>query len=226
MLTYRAVIQAGDTRRALDAVTSRSRYGDWLMDESNWTKPSLRIRGADQLPLGAYEVDEKLNIQLAMPLLKLADALPNLGNIHTIWLFNVFFCALNIGLIYLILRALQYSDRVAVLVSISAGLGTNLWAYSQTFFREPLTSFFILVAFLLLQIGHGRPARQYPLFLALAALGMLLAIETKYSALMALPAPDYLCYPSYSARPQESGAAPVDCHFGRVAAPPAHADAA
>ncbi len=203
MLSYRAVIQAGDTRRAFDAVTSRSRYGDWLMDESNWTKPALRIRGADQLPLGAYEVDEKLNIQLAMPLLKLADALPNLGNIHTVWFFNVFFCALNVGLVYLILRALQYGDRAAVLVSLSAGLGTNLWAYSQTFFREPLTTFFILVALLIIQIGHSRTLRQYPLFLALAAVGLRLAIETKYSALMALPAPIIFALPAIARTPEK-----------------------
>ena len=188
MLTYRAVIQAGDTRRALDAVTSLSRYGDWLMDEANWVKPALRIREADDLPLGEYDVDEKLNIQLALPLLRIAEILPLLGNIHTVWLFNVFVCALNVGLIYLILRALHFDDLVSVVVAITAGLGTNLWAYSQTFFREPLTSCFILFALLMLQLARERSRLHFLAFLALAVAGYLLALETKYSALLALPA--------------------------------------
>ena len=188
MLTYRAVIQAGDTRRALDAVTSLSRYGDWLMDEANWVKPALLIREADDLPLGEYDVDEKLNIQLALPLLRIAEILPRLGNIHTVWLFNVFVCALNVGLVYMILRALHFDDLVSVVVSITAGLGTNLWAYSQTFFREPLTSFFILFALLMLQLARERSRLKLLAFLALALMGYWLALETKYSALLALPA--------------------------------------
>ena len=134
MLTYRALIQAGDTRRAFDAVTSYARYGDWLMDETNWLKLPFRIQDSDDLPLGEYDVAERLNILLATPLLRIAEAIPRLGNIHTVWLFNVVITALNAGLVYLILRSMSFSDRVAATVAASAGIGTNFWAYSQTFF--------------------------------------------------------------------------------------------
>ena len=119
MLTYRAVIQSGDTRRALDAVTSYVRYGDWLMDETSWIKLPFRIRESTALPLGEYRVDERLNILLAGPLLRIAEMLPRLGNIHTVWLFNVIITSLNVGLVYLILRAMSYADTVAVTVAIS-----------------------------------------------------------------------------------------------------------
>ena len=142
MLTYRAVIQSGDTLRALDAVTSLARYGDWLMDESNWFKPSLRIRENNELPLSEYEVKERLNIQLALPLLKIAETLPRLGVIHTVWLFNAFVTALIAGLLYLLVIALDFPDAVAVLVAISAGIGSNLWAYSQTFFSRTVIRLF------------------------------------------------------------------------------------
>ena len=188
LLSYRAVIQAGDTRRALDAVTSLARYGDWLMDESNWVKPPLRIREADSLPLSQYEVEERLNIQLALPLLRLAETLPRLGNIHTVWLLNILICALNCGLIYLILRQMRYGDAVAISVAVSAGIGTNLWAYSQTFFREPMAAFFILAALLTLQIGRHRRFIVWLASLILSALCLLAAADTKYSALLALPA--------------------------------------
>lgn len=188
MLTYRASIQSGDTLRALDAATSLSRHGDWLMDESNWFKPSLRIREKNDLPLSEYDVEERLNIRLALPLLKIAETLPRLGVIHTVWLFNAFVTALIAGLLYLLIIALDFSDFPAVLVAISAGIGTNLWAYSQTFFREPLSALFILLALLSIQLGRNRPLTQRILSLIIAGLSIYLAYLTKYSAALAIPA--------------------------------------
>lgn len=188
MLTYRALIQSGDTRRALDAVTSYARYGDWRMDETSWVKLPFRIRETTALPLGEYRVEERLNIVLAGPLLRLAEAIPRLGNIHTVWLFNIIVTSLSVGLVYLILRAMSFADAVAVIVAISAGLGTNLWAYSQTFFREPLTAFFILFALLALQCGQRAGKGGRIISLLFAAIGVYLAYLTKYSALLAVPA--------------------------------------
>lgn len=197
MLTYRAVIQSGDTLRALDAVTSLSRHGDWLMDESNWFKPSLRIREANALPLSEYEVEDRLNVQLALPLLKLADSLPRLGAIHTVWLFNAFVTALITGLLYLLVVALQFDDAVGALVAISAGIATNLCAYSQTFFREPLSALFILLALVAIQLGRNRPLAQRMLSAIVAGLGLYLAYLTKYSAALAIPAALVFALPEF-----------------------------
>lgn len=205
MLSYRSVVQSGDTLRALDAVTSLSRYGDWLMDESNWFKPSLRIREQNPLPLSEYEVEERLNIWLALPLLKVAEALPNLGVIHTVWLFNAFVTALIVGLLYLLVVALYFSDAVAVLAAVSAGVGSNLWAYSQTFFREPLSAFFIVLALLALQIGRRRRLSQRILSLAVAAACLYLAYQTKYSAALALPAAIAFALPEIRTPPRSLG---------------------
>ena len=187
MLTYRGAIQSGDTLRALDAVTSQARYGDWLMDESSWFKPALIIREEARLPLQDYDVEERLNVQLAVPLLRLAETLPRLGNIHTVWLFNVFVTSLIVGLIYYFVRALEFSDGAAAVVAISAGIGTILWAYSQTFFREPLSALFILAALLLIQHGRHRKPIIRLLSLAFAAAGLYLAYLTKFSSAFAIP---------------------------------------
>ena len=188
MLTYRGLIQSGDTRRALDALSSFVRYGDWLMDETNWIKLPFRIRESAALPLGEYRVDERLHILLASPLLRLAEALPQLGNIHTVWLFNVIISALTAGFIYLLLRAIGNANSVAAVVAISAGLGTNLWAYSQTFFRDPLTSFFIMAALLALQLGAARSSGGRAICYLVAVIATILAVATKFSALFAVPA--------------------------------------
>ena len=188
MLTYRAVIQSGDTLRALDAVTSQARHDDWLMDESNWFKPALVVREDSELPLREYDVEERLNVQLALPLLRLADWLPRLGNIHTVWLFNVFVASLSVGLIFCLARALNFSATAATIVALTAGLGTNLWAYSQTFFREPLSALFILAALLSLRLGQSRSAALRLLSLLAAGASLYLAYQTKHSAIFAIPA--------------------------------------
>ena len=188
MLTFRGAIQTGDTLRALDAVTSQARYGDWLMDESNYTQPALIIRDDMKLPLSEYDVEERLNIVLAQPLLKLADWLPRLGALHSVWLLNIFATALIVGLLYCMARAMQAGEAGAALLAFSAAAGTNLWSYAQTFFREPLSALFVLAAFYMIQLGIGRSARGRCLCLALAAGMMCLALLTKLSTLMALPA--------------------------------------
>lgn len=198
MLTYRALIQAGDTRRAFDAVTSYVRYGDWLMDETNWLKLPFRIQESDAFPLGEYDVEERLHILLASPLLRIAEALPRLGNIHTVWLFNVIITSLNVGFVYLILRSMSFSDLVAVTVAASAGISTNFWAYSQTFFREPLAAFFILAALLALQVGHGLSVGGRAISIFFAAISLFLAIETKSSAIFALPAVIVFALPKWN----------------------------
>ena len=187
MLTFRGAIQTGDTLRALDALTSQARYGDWLMDESSSSQPALVIRDAMKLPLREYDVEERLNILLAQPLLELADWL-RLGAIHSVWLFNAFVTALIVGLLYCLARSMQVGEAAAAVVAISAALGTNLWSYSQTFFREPLSALFLLAGFAMIQLGIGRRTRARALCLALAAASMALAMLTKLSTLMALPA--------------------------------------
>ncbi len=187
LLSYRATIQTGDALRSLDATTSFLRFGDWLMDESSWSKPAHRVRAASPLPLSEYDVDERLHILLAAPLLKLAEAVPRLGNIHTVWLFNIIVTAASASLLYLIVRQLSYERAPAVLVALSAGLGSNLWAYSQTFFREPLAMFFLLLACYAVLLGSGAPKRRRLLSLAAASGCITLAALTKYSALLALP---------------------------------------
>ncbi len=188
LLSFRAVIQSGDTLRTFDAMTSYARYGDWLLDESGWTELPLRIHQTDELPLREYGVVERLQAKLALPLLRMAQSLPRLGNIHAVWLFNVVVSALTIALIFLLARALGYHDATALLVAISSGLATNLWAYSQALFREPLAAFFLILTLLCLQIGRRRIWWLRLLGWLCAAGALLLATQVKYSAALALPA--------------------------------------
>ena len=188
LLSYRASIQSGDTLRALDTLTSLSRFNSWHLDESTWFKPPHTIRDRFPLPIHIYDVEENLNLRLALPLLKLAESVPRLGNIHTVWLFNVIIAALTAGLIYLTVRAFDYGDWAALAVAAAAGLATSLWAYSQTFLREPLAGFFILLALFCIQSGRRRGRRGQIIGSGAGAAALFLAYATKSSAVIAAPA--------------------------------------
>jgi len=188
VLSFRARIESGDTLRALDALTSQARYDDWLMDESVWFKYIFRVRDRSDLPLTPYDVEERLNLQLAEPLLQLAQSIPRLGNIHTVWLFNIIVTSLNVGLVFLIIRSLGYSEFIGLGVALTAGLATNMWAYSQTFFREPLVSFFVLLAILAIQIGRNRGIMGWIISIPLTVILLILGYLTKFSAIMIIPA--------------------------------------
>jgi len=188
LLCYRANIQSGDSLRALDALTSQARYGDWLLDESNWFKAPLIIRAAQALPLSEYDVEERLMLQLARPLLLLAQSLPRLGTIHSVWLFNIIVCTLLTGLLYLMACEWGADSGVAALVAVSAALSSNFFAYSQTFFREPLAAFFVLLALYALQRGQRGTAGWRVASIITATLVLFCAYHSKHSTLLALPA--------------------------------------
>ena len=138
LLTYRARIESGDTLRAMDALTSQSRFGDWLMDESTWFKPPLRVREHHNLPLSGFDVEERLQLNLALPLLQLAEFLPRMGNIHVVWLFNILVTGLMAGLITLILRAFGYADMVGIVCGLECRLRDKpLGIQSNVFPRIP-----------------------------------------------------------------------------------------
>ena len=200
LLTYRGRIESGDTLRAMDALTSLSRFGDTLMDESTWFKPPLRIRADLEWPLSEFDVEERLQLRLALPLLKLAETLPDIGNIHAVWLFNIIVTSLSVGVIYLMLRSLEFGGEAALLVALSAAFSTNLWAYSQTFFREPLVGLFLMAALFLIQVARRYPPPIHALGVAAGLFCFGLAVLTKSSALFAAPAILVFALPVFSPR--------------------------
>ncbi|MEO1440402.1 MAG: hypothetical protein AAFV33_08350, partial [Chloroflexota bacterium] len=145
MLTYSGRMGFTDTRFMFDATESLVRDGDFLLDLTNGERRfwdyEEPLPNTPLVPVNA----EPLQMVLAAPLYLLADALPRVGYVHAVWLFNVLVSALAVGVFYLYALQLGYNERTAIVTGLLFAFGTNLWAYSKTFFQEPLTLLLILL---------------------------------------------------------------------------------
>ncbi len=133
---------------------------------------------------------EPMHPMLAAPLFLIAQALPGIGLVHTVWLFNILVTALTAGTLYAYGLALGYRAHVAALVALIFGLGTIAWPYSRTFFREPLFTWFgLLSAYLIVRVRQELTAGRRPvLTLTLLALVLAGALLSKEVTLLLLPA--------------------------------------
>jgi hypothetical protein len=186
LITYSGRIESGDTGRFVDAVSSFVDYGDFSLDQWSWQFPPQFFDKALQYPLTNAAV-EPLQVFLAAPLYALAKIIPGVGLVHAIYLLNVVVCALAGCVLFLYALALGYQERTAALAALAFGVGTAIFPYSKTFFREPLALLLLLTCGLLVERLRGGGYRSLLLMLGVAvAVGALLL--TKASALLALPA--------------------------------------
>lgn len=196
-ITYSGRIESGDTARYLDAVSSLTDHGDLLLDGSADQFPPQRFDPANPLPLEQVEV-EPLQVVLAAPLDWLAQTF-SLGRVHTVYLFNVIVMALaGMGLSAYALM-LGYAPRTAFVMALLFGVTTAVFAYSKTFFREPLTLLMLLACAYALE--RWRTSGYRAVVWGIAALLALIAVVlSKASAVMALPALVVIVLPALSLR--------------------------
>ena len=140
-----------------------------------------------------------MQIVMAAPLYLLAEAIPGIGLVHTVYLLNIFVCAATGVLIFLYALTLDYDMRVGSLGAVLFGLGSIAWPYSKTFFREPLVMLFLLAVALCLEKWRRSRYRQLHWFL-LALLAGVAATTSKITAVVGVPALMIVVVPALSAR--------------------------
>lgn len=198
LVTYSGRIESGDTLALFDALGSLVQQGDLLLDLSVSDHPPTPGPNADLYPLKRYS-DEPLPLVLAMPLYALSYALPGIGLVHSVWLFNALVTALTGGVFFVYALVLGYSERTALAGALLLGLTTINWVYSQTFFREPLLALLLLLAALLSERWRAGGYRSWRLAASMA-LVMAAAWLTKEAAVMALPGLAIVLLPAAPAR--------------------------
>ncbi len=186
-LTYSGQWLSNDEIFLFDAAESLARRGNVRLSlASNLWLPR-------EYPLGEQPftppVDaEPLHVVAAAALFALADAIPGVGLLHTVWLLNVLVVAASGAVFFLYARLLGYRESVALAGALLYGLGTIVWPYSKVFFREPLALLLLFSAALCLHAWRlcARNRRGWS-WLGGFALLYFLALLTKEAALLSIP---------------------------------------
>lgn len=185
MLVYSGNIESGDSKLLLNATGSFYRFGDFRVDLMMSERLPATFDPTADHPLLAVNA-EPLPIILASGLYALANAVPGLGLVHTVWIFNILVVALAACVLYLYVQALNYDARTALWAALAFGLTTIVVPYSKTFFREPLTLLTILLAAYTAE--RARASGYRVTWLAGLALTVGVMLLTRAAAAFALPA--------------------------------------
>lgn len=188
MLTYSGRSISSDELRVMDGITSFYHFGDWLLDETAYLSVPDPIDEASRYPLHPLPSDERSAAWLALPLYALAHAVPALGMMHMVWLLNVFTMALAGCVVFGMARALGYARTTALIAALAFGLGTLVWPYSKTLFRDPLLLLWLSLAALGVLNARAQAGKLRWGWVGLAIAAFALAALTKVAAWFALPA--------------------------------------
>lgn len=184
-LTFNGAAISSDELFLFDATESLARRGDMRMNFLNDVH-SPQLLAEVRPPVADVEPLQPL---LAVPLFRLAEVLPGIGLMHTVWLFNLLVTALTAGVLFAYGLALDYRPRAAAIVALLYGVGTIAWPYSRTFFREPLfTLLALLSGLLMLRLRLALSAGERPWA---TAIGLVIAFAgalfSKEAAFLLLP---------------------------------------
>ncbi len=194
--TYSGRIESGDTLTLFNATGSVVDFGDVLLDKTSADNPPFTTTPPSFYPLASAEV-EPVQLLLTAPLYWLAEHIPGIGLVHAVWFFNIFICTAIVIAFYFYSLALGYRPLVGVTAALILGLGTILWPYSKTFFREPLACLFILLAALSMERWRGKQYRSIVYFLV-SAVALAAAFLTKEAVIFALPSLVIIVAPAIS----------------------------
>ncbi len=194
--TYSGRIESGDTLTLFNATASVVDFGDVLLDKTAADNPPYTTTPPSFYPLSEAEV-EPLQLILTAPIYWLAEHIPGIGLVHAVWFFNIFICTAIAIVVYFYALTLGYRPIVGLVAALMLGLGTILWPYSKTFFREPLACLFILLAALSMERWRGSRYRSWKFLIASVA-ALAAAFLAKEAVVFALPALIIIVAPAVS----------------------------
>lgn len=189
MLTYRGMAMSGDEIFIFDSMESLARRGylDRTYEYNLIRSEQVPPRDSGTAPwLSAMQ--EPLATVLGLPFFWLAERIPGVGMLHTVWLYNLFITAFTGASLYAAGMLLGYSARASWLAGLLFGIGTIAWTYSNLLFREPTMMFFTLWVFALAVYIRQHYAASPPWYaLILMGISLIGALLAKSVTLLLLP---------------------------------------
>ncbi len=161
LLTFTGTIQSSDGLSMFATAESMARRGEI---DSN----ALLWMGAQQGNLGPdgelYSRKGLGMVGLALPLVWLAKQWDALGLVHAALLLNPLLTAWTGGLLYRASRRLGWPAATGVAVSLTFGLATLAWPYTQTFFSDPVCAWGLFAALYALIAYSQNGRKRYLVF--------------------------------------------------------------
>ena len=133
-----------------------------------WNENGTVLFGA---PGHAYPTFEPTQMIAAAPLHWLGRHLPGVGLVPVVWLFNVLVTAATVPLLFRSSLRLGYKLATSLLLAQLFAFATIALPYSRSFFREPLTTFFLLLALFAL-LGKDQQQARWNALLFGAGVGV------------------------------------------------------
>jgi hypothetical protein len=183
-LTYSGVQVSTDERILFDGAHSLAHYGNLWLGYSNTLRPAATYPGLNPVPTLDSEPGQAL---IAVPLVWLADALPRIGVMQTVWVLNVLVSGGIISLFYFYSGLYGFEQRIRLTGSVLLGTATILWAYSKTFFREPLFTLLALLAAYWLERARRSPGRSGVGWGVVGIIAVASVFNTKEAGIFLLP---------------------------------------
>lgn len=186
LFTFSGTVKSDDERLLVDAANSL------VLQRSSHISQTVNV-------WGLRPVDTELaQPLLAAPLYWIAYHFPFIGNMHTMFFFNLVVTVLTAIVLYCFALELGYGDRTAIIGALLFGLTTIAWPYSQTFFREPLAGLLLLGSVFSLDKWRRtfvvRDNTHWK-WLAISVTLSIFALLSKEAMLIALPALIAFAYP-------------------------------
>jgi hypothetical protein len=110
------------------------------------------------------------------------------GGGKSLFLLNLILTVLTAGVVYRIVKVLDYQDEIAIWCSLFFGIGSIAWPYATTYFRDVLAMFFSSVAILGWTEAVYRKERRNTFAISLMIFGVIGGILSKNIVLVLVPA--------------------------------------
>nr|WP_290665389.1 hypothetical protein [Ardenticatena sp.] len=188
LLVWQGTFPFHDGLAAYAVADSLGRYGRLDVDQINWMGLHQNTPGPDDL---LYSRKGFGVTAAALPLVVLGMRMPGLGPVHMALLLNPILFALTGLLLYLTLAKgwPRLTAWQRVLLVLAWGLGSPMWAYTKTFFSEPLVALSVvglLERFITFEQVNDMEARRRAAFGMGAWLGVGILARTAHAILVPL----------------------------------------
>lgn len=186
-----------DEQFLFDSTESLVRRGNFRLTYTYDLRATNNLADGEPWPLSAHE---PLMPILAAPLFYLAQSVPSIGLMHTVWLFNIIITAATGVLVFYGGLILGYRTQSSWITALLFGIATIALPYARTFFREPLVGFFLLACYLSLYnirqtlTSHRRIPPKSVIIFIVCFIAMFL---TKVASLLFVPGLLILISPSW-----------------------------